>query len=116
VQVVEEGEGKVSETIFSSLKNLNGASLLEAQILTGRMHQIRVQLQNLGHPILGDDRYGDFALNRKFREMGLKRLFLHSASVEFTLRATGRRYMIEAPLSDELNDVLLNIRISSVQT
>jgi 23S rRNA pseudouridine955/2504/2580 synthase len=116
VQVVEEGEGKVSETIFSSLKNLNGASLLEAQILTGRMHQIRVQLQNLGHPILGDDRYGDFALNRKFREMGLKRLFLHSASVEFTLRATGRRYMIEAPLSDELKDVLLNIRISSVQT
>jgi 23S rRNA pseudouridine955/2504/2580 synthase len=48
--------------------------------------------------------------------MGLKRLFLHSASVEFTLRATGRRYMIEAPLSDELKDVLLNIRISSVQT
>lgn len=115
VQVVEEGEGKVSETIFSSLKNLNGASLLEAQILTGRMHQIRVQLQNLGHPILGDDRYGDFALNRKFREMGLRRLFLHAASVEFTLRATGRRYMIEAPLSDELKDVLLNIRISSVQ-
>lgn len=115
VQRVDEGEGKVSETIFSSLKNLHGASLLEAQILTGRMHQIRVQLQNLGHPILGDDRYGDFALNRKFREMGLKRLFLHSASVDFTLRATGRRYVVEAPLPDDLKDVLINIKINAVE-
>lgn len=113
--MVEEGEGKVSETIFSSLKNLHGASLVEAQILTGRMHQIRVQLQNLGHPILGDDRYGDFALNRKFRDMGLKRLFLHSASVDFTLRATGRRYVVEAPLPDELKEVLINIKINAVE-
>lgn len=108
VQVMEEG--KESETIFSPVKNLRGAALIEAQILTGRMHQIRVQLQNLEHPILGDDRYGDFALNRQFREKGLKRLFLHSASVNFVLYLTGRRYVVEAPLPAELQTVVANLR------
>lgn len=108
VQVMEEG--KESETIFAPVKNLRGAALVEAQILTGRMHQIRVQLQNLGHPILGDDRYGDFALNRQFREKGLKRLFLHSASVNLVLHLTGRRYVVEAPLPDDLQTVVANLR------
>ena len=108
VQVMDEG--KESETIFAPLKNLRGASLIEAQILTGRMHQIRVQLQNLAHPILGDERYGDFALNRQFREKGLKRLFLHSASVNFVLHLTGRRYVVEAPLPADLQTVVANLR------
>lgn len=107
VQVMEEG--REAETIFMPVKKLRGASLLEAQILTGRMHQIRVQLQNLGHPILGDDRYGDFALNRQFREKGLKRLFLHAASVNFVLHMTGRRYTIEAPLPEDLKRVVANL-------
>lgn len=110
VQVVEEGEGKESETIFSPVKNLRGASLIEAQILTGRMHQIRVQLQHLEHPILGDDRYGDFSLNRQFREKGLKRLFLHAASVNLVLHLTGRRYVVEAPLPADLQTVVANLR------
>ncbi|MBU0653769.1 MAG: RluA family pseudouridine synthase [Gammaproteobacteria bacterium] len=110
VQVVEEGEGKESETIFSPVKNLRGASLIEAQILTGRMHQIRVQLQHLEHPILGDDRYGDFALNRQFKEKGLKRLFLHAASVNLVLHLTGRRYVVEAPLPEDLRAVVANLR------
>lgn len=108
VQVVDDG--KESETIFSPVKNLRGAALIEAQILTGRMHQIRVQLQHLGHPILGDERYGDFALNRQFREKGLKRLFLHSASVNFVLHLTGRRYALEAPLPEELKTVVNNLK------
>ena len=108
VQVMDEG--KESETIFSPVKNLRGASLVEAQILTGRMHQIRVQLQNLGHPILGDERYGDFALNREFRAKGVKRLFLHSANVNFVLHLTGRRYVVEAPLPEELKTVVANLR------
>lgn len=108
VQVVDDG--KESETIFSPVKNLRGASLIEAQILTGRMHQIRVQLQHMEHPILGDDRYGDFALNRQFREKGLKRLFLHSANVNFVLHLTGRRYVVEAPLPDDLQTVVTNLR------
>ncbi|MEB4590186.1 RluA family pseudouridine synthase [Candidatus Thiothrix sp. Deng01] len=108
VQVMEEG--KESETIFAPVKNLRGASLIEAQILTGRMHQIRVQLQHLGHPILGDDRYGDFALNRQFREQGLHRLFLHSANVNFVLHLTGRRYVVDSPLSEDLQTVVANLR------
>ena len=108
VQVMDEG--KESETIFSPVKNLRGASLIEAQILTGRMHQIRVQLQHMEHPILGDDRYGDFALNRQFREKGLKRLFLHSANVNFVLHLTGRRYVVEAPLPNDLQAVVANLR------
>lgn len=108
VQVVEDG--KESETIFAPVKNLRGASLIEAQILTGRMHQIRVQLQHLGHPILGDDRYGDFALNRQFREQGLHRLFLHSASVNFVLHLTGRRYVVDSPLPEDLQTVVANLR------
>lgn len=108
VQVMDEG--KESETIFAPVKNLKGASLIEAQILTGRMHQIRVQLQHLEHPILGDDRYGDFALNRQMREKGLKRMFLHSATVNLVLHLTGRRYVVEAPLPDDLQTVLKNIR------
>ncbi|MEN9501613.1 MAG: hypothetical protein RI964_898 [Pseudomonadota bacterium] len=108
VQVMDEG--KESETIFSPVRNLRGASLVEAQILTGRMHQIRVQLQNLGHPILGDDRYGDFALNREFRPKGLKRLFLHAAHVNLVLHLTGRRYVVEAPLPEELQNVVANLR------
>lgn len=108
VQVMDEG--KESATIFSPVKNLRGAALVEAQILTGRMHQIRVQLQNLGHPILGDERYGDFALNRQFREHGLKRMFLHSATLNFVLHLTGRRYVVEAPLPEELQTVVNNLR------
>lgn len=108
VQVTDEG--KEAETIFSPVKNLKGAALIEAQILTGRMHQIRVQLQYLAHPILGDERYGDFALNRQFREKGLKRLFLHAVSVNFVLHLTGRRYVVEAPLPVDLQTVLTNLR------
>lgn len=108
VQVAEDG--REAETIFQPVKNLRGAALLEAQILTGRMHQIRVQLQELGHPILGDDRYGDFALNRQFRDKGLKRLFLHAAKIHFILQLTGRRYELEAPLPADLQQVVENCR------
>ena len=64
-------------------------SLLEAELLTGRTHQIRVHLAHIGHPILGDEKYGDFALNKALRKRGLKRMFLHAA--ELSLRRTRRR-------------------------
>ncbi len=79
---------------------------MDVTILTGRMHQIRVQLAHLGYPILGDVRYGDFKLNRIYREQGLKRLFLHAAKLEFLLEFTGKRYQLEAPLPADLKDFL----------
>lgn len=105
-QVRVADDGKEASTIFAPVRHLHNATLLEAQILTGRMHQIRVQLQHLGHPILGDERYGDFALNRQLRQVGLKRLFLHAANVSFMLELAGRRYTMAAPLPAELQAVL----------
>ena len=63
--------------------------LLEAELLTGRTHQIRVHLAHLGFPIAGDDKYGDFALNKSLQREGLKRMFLHAARVEFRHPLTG---------------------------
>ena len=79
---------------------------MDVQILTGRMHQIRVQLAQMEHPVLGDDRYGDFPLNRAYKKLGLKRLFLHAAYLEFMLDLNGHKYRLEAPLPAELRAVL----------
>lgn len=77
-------------------------SLLEAQLITGRTHQLRVQLAHLGYPIVGDDKYGDFALNKQLVKQGLKRMFLHSAvtCLKHPLEETPLK--LEAPLSNEL--------------
>jgi 23S rRNA pseudouridine955/2504/2580 synthase len=71
-----------SETIFYLKQSFVGYSLLEAQLVTGRTHQLRVQLAHLGYPILGDDKYGDFALNKTLAKQGLKRMFLHSTETK----------------------------------
>ncbi|WP_372861493.1 23S rRNA pseudouridine(955/2504/2580) synthase RluC [Spongiibacter sp.] len=97
-------EGKVSLTEYQLLQRIDGASLVEARPITGRTHQIRVHCQYAGHPILGDDKYGDDDLNRRFRERGLRRLFLHAHSLSFELE--GRRISVQAPLPDELQLVL----------
>ncbi|MGE5615525.1 MAG: RluA family pseudouridine synthase, partial [Bacillota bacterium] len=109
-RTTNEGEKRVSvseagqeaETVFRRLARGEEFSLLEAQLLTGRTHQIRVHLAHLGHPILGDDKYGDFELNRRLRKLGLKRMFLHAASLELVHPLTGERLRIEAPLPSEL--------------
>jgi len=100
--------GKIATSIFSLAKSYSRASLLNVQILTGRMHQIRSQLAYLDYPILGDDRYGDFKANRNYKQQGLKRLFLHSARIRFYLASTGQgqSYDVSAPLPSELQNVL----------
>jgi 23S rRNA pseudouridine955/2504/2580 synthase len=77
-------------------------SLLEAELLTGRTHQIRVHLAHLRHPVLGDDKYGDFELNKRLRKEGLKRMFLHAASLGLAHPATGQALRLEAPLPKDL--------------
>jgi 23S rRNA pseudouridine955/2504/2580 synthase len=77
-------------------------SLLEAQLKTGRTHQIRVHLSHLGFPIAGDDKYGDFARNRELMKQGLKRMFLHAHSIAFSHPITGEPMHICAPLPPEL--------------
>src|SRR4029450_3434371 len=80
-RVSVSSEGQSDETVFRRISRGAEFSLLEAQLLTGRTHQIRVHLAHLRHPILGDDKYGDFDLNRRVRKLGLKRMFLHAASL-----------------------------------
>jgi 23S rRNA pseudouridine955/2504/2580 synthase len=111
--VTSEGERRVSEsddenayskdahTVVSVIKRFAGATLLEAQIKTGRTHQIRVHLTGAGHPIIGDDKYGDFALNKAEAKRGLKRMFLHAAKISFVHPLTQTRLRIEAPLPPE---------------
>jgi len=77
-------------------------TLLEVTIKTGRTHQIRVHLASQGHPIAGDDKYGNFELNRELQKLGLKRMFLHAWRLQFDHPATGERVELVAPLPAEL--------------
>ena len=77
-------------------------SLLEAQLRTGRTHQIRVHLTHLGFPLAGDDKYGDFAWNKLLARAGLKRMFLHAERLELAHPLEPRRLVLEAPLPADL--------------
>ena len=99
-------QAQVSETIFYLKQSFVGYSLLEAQLVTGRTHQLRVQLAHLGFPIVGDDKYGDFALNKTLAKQGLKRMFLHSAETKLkhplSIEASSEKLHLLAPLPAEL--------------
>ena len=106
-RVMVREDGQASHTIFTLVKNwpessLPAFSLLEAQLKTGRTHQIRVHLSHLGFPIAGDDKYGDFACNKELMKKGLKRMFLHAHSIAFNHPLTGAPLQLTAPLPGEL--------------
>jgi 23S rRNA pseudouridine955/2504/2580 synthase len=86
-------------------------TLLEVTIKTGRTHQIRVHLASQGHPIAGDDKYGDFELNKALPRQGLKRMFLHAWRLQFDHPATGERVALLAPLPAELQKFTDHARI-----
>ena len=96
--------GKPSLTYFKELEQYPNARLMQATLGTGRTHQIRVHAQYAGHPLAGDPKYGDEAANKRFRAMGLKRMFLHAARMSFDL--DGRNYDFSSPLPDELKAFL----------
>jgi 23S rRNA pseudouridine955/2504/2580 synthase len=84
-------------------------ALLEAELKTGRTHQIRVHLAHLGHALAGDDKYGDFAWNRLLAREGLKRMFLHAQSVAFMHPASGEKVSIVSPLPEDLERFLARL-------
>lgn len=99
--------GKPSLSHFRVLERRGGQSYCEVRIETGRTHQIRVHAQHIGHPVAGDDKYGDAAANKRLREqVGLKRLFLHASTLDFALEGGKAPYALSAPLAPELLDVL----------
>jgi 23S rRNA pseudouridine955/2504/2580 synthase len=99
-------EGKDAVTRFRLLESYPGASLLEAELKTGRTHQIRVHAAHAGHPLAGDDKYGDAGFNRQMRALGLKRLFLHAHYVAFRDADRGRAVAVSAPMSADLRNVI----------
>lgn len=103
--------GVASHTVFNVLKRFPEFTLLEAELKTGRTHQIRVHLASSGHVIAGDEKYGDFELNREIQkgkrgEDALKRMFLHAYKITFTHPETGKPVTISAPLPDECSGYL----------
>jgi 23S rRNA pseudouridine955/2504/2580 synthase len=98
--------GKSAETLFTRLKQFQDATLVHAAPKTGRTHQIRVHAAWLGHPIIGDDRYGEDATNKTFKKRGYKRLFLHAEQLRFNHPVTGEPLHFTAPLPDDLQDLL----------
>jgi 23S rRNA pseudouridine955/2504/2580 synthase len=101
-----DAAGKPAETRFRRLQRFKQATLVEAQLITGRTHQIRVHGAWLGSPILGDAKYGDAAANKSAKLLGLHRLFLHAQSLRFHWPGEKRDIEIRAPLPDELEMVL----------
>lgn len=99
--------GKASTSHFTLLERRGGHSYCRVRIETGRTHQIRVHAAHIGHPVAGDDKYGDKEANRRLAaQFGLKRLFLHAASMQFSLDDGRVPYVLNAPLMPELGAVL----------
>ena len=118
----EENErtGISAHTVFILRNSWRDFSLLEAELKTGRTHQIRVHLAHLGFPIAGDDKYGDFDLNKQLSRgspaKGLKRMFLHAAVAEVKHPVTGERLRLEAPLAADLRTFLKQLDLEDKAT
>lgn len=96
---------KVRSTVPArAAQGLPAMSLLEVTIKTGRTHQIRVHLASQGHAIVGDDKYGDFDLNKRLQKLSMKRMFLHAWRLQFNHPASGERVQLIAELPPELAD------------
>ena len=117
--VTREGERRVlqadhdaakeAHSVVNMMRRYAAATLLEVQIKTGRTHQIRVHLASAGHPIVGDDKYGDFAFNRAIAKAGCKRMFLHAAKISFVHPHSGQRVRFESPLPPECQAYLATL-------
>jgi 23S rRNA pseudouridine955/2504/2580 synthase len=100
--------GKPSLTEYRVVERFVDCTLVELSLHTGRTHQIRVHSQSIGHPVLGDPKYGDEAANPTFAHIGLKRMFLHAAKMRFEVSAN--EYLFEAELPSDLERVLASLR------
>jgi len=110
-RVAVSEDGMPSHTVFTLLKKFAEFALLEAELKTGRTHQIRVHLQSTGFPIAGDDKYGDFALNKALqkRTVPLRRMFLHAHQITFRHPDSGKIMTLNAPLAPECERFLVSL-------
>jgi len=105
-RVSVDDDGQLSETVFHLRQSFDEFTLVEAELITGRTHQLRVQLSHLGFPIAGDDKYGDYTYNKELAKHGLKRMFLHSAETVIRHPVSGEPLHLRAPLPKELTRFL----------
>lgn len=108
-RVSVNSEGKAAHTVFRLLARWPEMSLLEAQLKTGRTHQIRVHLAHLGFPILGDEKYGDFTLNRNLKRDGLKRMALHAWRMAFRHPLSAAPLEFIAPLPESMGNYMVAV-------
>jgi len=108
--VLIDPNGKPAQTVFRLLEARDSASLVEAQLLTGRTHQVRVHASHLGHPIVGDNKYGDAPLNREIRKpaggKGFSGMALHAASLRIAHPISGVIQTYKAPLPESWQPLL----------
>jgi 23S rRNA pseudouridine955/2504/2580 synthase len=113
-RVVVQAGGQEAHTVFNLLRKWPDYALLEAELKTGRTHQIRVHLASSGFPILGDEKYGDFALNKQLQKAtdargALRRMFLHAYQITFQHPDTGKPLTLKAPLPPECERFLVSL-------
>jgi 23S rRNA pseudouridine955/2504/2580 synthase len=117
VKVVDKDDpnGMRSITLVRVARTVGPYTLLEVTIKTGRTHQIRVHLASQGHPIAGDDKYGDFEHNKLLHKMGLKRMFLHAWQLKFQHPQSHRPVSLQAPLPPELKNFVDGVQPPIIQ-
>lgn len=101
-RVAVKAGGLSAVTKIKLLKESKDFSLVQLRLMTGRTHQIRVHLAHAGHPVLGDDKYGDFELNRAVARQGVTRLFLHARRLAFKHPIDGKAVVLESRLPDDM--------------
>ena len=101
-----DASGKQAISIFSPVSRYTGATLVEVELKTGRTHQIRVHGAHIGHPLAGDQKYGDSAFNRQMRDLGLRRMLLHAHMIEFTDPYNDELITVSTPLGNDFKAVL----------
>ncbi len=106
---IDPEHGVFAHTIFTVVNKYTNYTLVNADLQTGKTHQIRIHCQHLGYPIAGDEKYGDFELNRQLQKSGLKRMFLHAHHMQFTHPLTGQICELNCPLPPELSKFLEKI-------
>ena len=103
-------EGKYAKTVFIPVESFKQAQLTEVVLYTGRTHQIRVHAHFMETPMAGDDKYGQRNFNKDMKKFGLKRMFLHAWKLGITHPTTNEAIMLEAPLPEQLENVLAKLR------
>jgi 23S rRNA pseudouridine955/2504/2580 synthase len=107
--VTVDAEGKQAISVFSPVSCYEDATLVEVVLKTGRTHQIRVHGTHIGHPLAGDEKYGDPVFNRQLRALGLRRMLLHAHLLEFTDPFNDEVITVSSPLGDDVKAVLAQL-------